>query len=235
MRFCIRLIDGASELLAIMDIRARSISFASRPRRPDGPPDHERAGETFLHLLFLNSQTSAGKLTLACHLPYLSRADPCPRRQIQAQIFCFAASGAPGSTRACKLPTSKTGCAPSTKKKDARKNAMTPATSKQRRRTRLGIRLRTPDDSFGEVVTQRLDFVNLIFAPSHFRCSPNSGHIAALARCRDGKTALDDRVLRAMAKVPRHEFVPFEVKPYGYLNRLQIACFSGDASRRHRR
>ena len=40
------------ELLAIMDIRARSISFATRPRRPDGPPDHERAGETFLHLLF---------------------------------------------------------------------------------------------------------------------------------------------------------------------------------------
>ena len=53
LRFCIRLIDGASELLAIMDIRARSISFASRPRRPDGPPDHERAGETFLHILFL--------------------------------------------------------------------------------------------------------------------------------------------------------------------------------------
>ena len=26
-----------------------------------------------------------------------------------------------------------------------------------------------------------------------------------------GKTTLDDRVLRAMAKVPRHEFVPFEV------------------------
>ena len=47
LRFCIRPIDGASELLAIMDIRARSISFATRPRRPDGPPDHERAGETF--------------------------------------------------------------------------------------------------------------------------------------------------------------------------------------------
>jgi protein-L-isoaspartate(D-aspartate) O-methyltransferase len=34
-----------------------------------------------------------------------------------------------------------------------------------------------------------------------------------------GKTSLDDRVLRAMAKVPRHEFVPLEVKPYAYLNR----------------
>src|ERR1700735_2710021 len=52
LRFCIRPVDGAFELLAIMDIRARSISFATRPRRPDGPPDRERAGETFLHLLF---------------------------------------------------------------------------------------------------------------------------------------------------------------------------------------
>ncbi len=34
-----------------------------------------------------------------------------------------------------------------------------------------------------------------------------------------GKTTLDDRVLRAMAKVPRHEFVPVEVKPYAYLNK----------------
>ena len=51
LRICIRPIHGAFELLAIMDIRARSISFASRPRRPEGPPDHERAGETFLHLL----------------------------------------------------------------------------------------------------------------------------------------------------------------------------------------
>jgi protein-L-isoaspartate(D-aspartate) O-methyltransferase len=34
-----------------------------------------------------------------------------------------------------------------------------------------------------------------------------------------GKTALDDRVLSAMAKVPRHEFVPIEVRHYAYLNR----------------
>jgi protein-L-isoaspartate(D-aspartate) O-methyltransferase len=34
-----------------------------------------------------------------------------------------------------------------------------------------------------------------------------------------GKTALDDRVLVAMAKVPRHELVPIEVQPYAYLNR----------------
>ena len=34
-----------------------------------------------------------------------------------------------------------------------------------------------------------------------------------------GKTTLDDRVLRAMAKVPRHSFVPLEVQPYAYLNR----------------
>ena len=57
LRFCIRPIDGAFELLAIMDIRARSISFASRPRRPDGPPDHERAGETFSPSPLSDSQT----------------------------------------------------------------------------------------------------------------------------------------------------------------------------------
>jgi protein-L-isoaspartate(D-aspartate) O-methyltransferase len=39
-------------------------------------------------------------------------------------------------------------------------------------------------------------------------------HVAAQV----GKTALDERVLRAMAKVPRHEFVPVEVQPYAYLN-----------------
>src|SRR6516165_6477581 len=46
-------------------IRARSISFASRPRRPEGPPDHERAGETFSPSPHSDSQTSAGKPTLA--------------------------------------------------------------------------------------------------------------------------------------------------------------------------
>jgi protein-L-isoaspartate(D-aspartate) O-methyltransferase len=35
-----------------------------------------------------------------------------------------------------------------------------------------------------------------------------------------GKATLDDRVLRAMAKVPRHEFVPVEVKHEGLRNRL---------------
>jgi protein-L-isoaspartate(D-aspartate) O-methyltransferase len=42
-----------------------------------------------------------------------------------------------------------------------------------------------------------------------------AGHLAAEV----GKAALDDRVLNAMAKVPRHEFVPVEVQPYAYLNR----------------
>ena len=42
-----------------------------------------------------------------------------------------------------------------------------------------------------------------------------SDHMAAQA----SKAALDERVLRAMAKVPRHEFVPFEVQQYAYLNR----------------
>jgi protein-L-isoaspartate(D-aspartate) O-methyltransferase len=33
-----------------------------------------------------------------------------------------------------------------------------------------------------------------------------------------GKAILDDRVLSAMAKVPRHEFVPVEFKSHAYLN-----------------
>ena len=33
-----------------------------------------------------------------------------------------------------------------------------------------------------------------------------------------GKTALDERVLSAMGKVPRHEFVPLELQPYAYAN-----------------
>ena len=33
-----------------------------------------------------------------------------------------------------------------------------------------------------------------------------------------GKTGLDERVLRVMAKVPRHEFVPVEVLSYAYAN-----------------
>ena len=34
-----------------------------------------------------------------------------------------------------------------------------------------------------------------------------------------GKAALDERVMRAMAEVPRHEFVPIELQPYAYANR----------------
>src|SRR5215813_14073065 len=56
---------GTVTFLAIMDIRARSISFTSRPRRPEGLPDHERAGETFSPSPHSDSQTSAGKPTLA--------------------------------------------------------------------------------------------------------------------------------------------------------------------------
>jgi protein-L-isoaspartate(D-aspartate) O-methyltransferase len=33
-----------------------------------------------------------------------------------------------------------------------------------------------------------------------------------------GKAALDERVLAAMRKVPRHEFVPIELQPYAYAN-----------------
>jgi len=34
-----------------------------------------------------------------------------------------------------------------------------------------------------------------------------------------GKAALNARVVDALAKVPRHEFVPLEIQPYAYLNR----------------
>ena len=34
-----------------------------------------------------------------------------------------------------------------------------------------------------------------------------------------GKSALDAKVMRAMAKVPRHEFVPEQVKDHAYINR----------------
>ena len=33
-----------------------------------------------------------------------------------------------------------------------------------------------------------------------------------------GKSALDERVMTAMRKVPRHEFVPIELQPYAYAN-----------------
>jgi protein-L-isoaspartate(D-aspartate) O-methyltransferase len=44
---------------------------------------------------------------------------------------------------------------------------------------------------------------------------------ATTARVRRliGKAALDERVMRAMGKVPRHEFVPVEFQPYAYANR----------------
>jgi protein-L-isoaspartate(D-aspartate) O-methyltransferase len=40
-----------------------------------------------------------------------------------------------------------------------------------------------------------------------------------LAGERIGKYNLDARVMDAMGKVPRHEFVPVEMQPYAYLNR----------------
>lgn len=45
--------------------------------------------------------------------------------------------------------------------------------------------------------------------------------IAALtsyARAQVGKAALDGRVMQAMGKVPRHEFVPIELRPFAYVN-----------------
>ena len=74
LRFSIRPIDGAFELLAIMDIRARSISFASRPRRPDGPPDHERAGETFSPSPLFQLADLGGKANSCRYAPNPSRS-----------------------------------------------------------------------------------------------------------------------------------------------------------------
>lgn len=40
-----------------------------------------------------------------------------------------------------------------------------------------------------------------------------------------GKAALDPRVLDALGRVPRHEFVPIELRPYAYVNSpLPIGC-----------
>src|SRR6516225_4904978 len=44
--------------------------------------------------------------------------------------------------------------------------------------------------------------------------SAETVHVSGLM----GKTALDERVMRAMGKVPRHEFVPVELQPYAYAN-----------------
>lgn len=51
-----------------------------------------------------------------------------------------------------------------------------------------------------------------------------AAHVAQVSR-RIGKDALDDRVMAVMAKVPRHEFVPAELRQFAYLNRpLPIGC-----------
>jgi protein-L-isoaspartate(D-aspartate) O-methyltransferase len=41
---------------------------------------------------------------------------------------------------------------------------------------------------------------------------------AALMQDQLGKSTLDARVMAAMAKIPRHEFVPAEIRPYAYLD-----------------
>ena len=42
----------------------------------------------------------------------------------------------------------------------------------------------------------------------------STGHVSSVI----GKAALDERVLQAMGKVLRHEFVPVELQPYAYAN-----------------
>jgi protein-L-isoaspartate(D-aspartate) O-methyltransferase len=44
--------------------------------------------------------------------------------------------------------------------------------------------------------------------------SAGTFHVSGLI----GKAALDERVMTAMGKVPRHEFVPIELQPYAYAN-----------------
>lgn len=40
-----------------------------------------------------------------------------------------------------------------------------------------------------------------------------------------GRMKIDARVLQAMGRLPRHEFVPFEIKPFAYLDQpLPIGC-----------
>jgi protein-L-isoaspartate(D-aspartate) O-methyltransferase len=48
---------------------------------------------------------------------------------------------------------------------------------------------------------------------------------AARVRELTGKSSLDERVIAAIAKVPRHEFVPIELQPLAYANMpLPIGC-----------
>jgi protein-L-isoaspartate(D-aspartate) O-methyltransferase len=44
--------------------------------------------------------------------------------------------------------------------------------------------------------------------------SAGTSHVSGLI----GKAALDERVMTAMGRVPRHEFVPIELQPYAYAN-----------------
>ena len=49
--------------------------------------------------------------------------------------------------------------------------------------------------------------------------------VAVFSSGETGKAALDPRVLEAMGRVPRHEFVPVELRPYAYVNSpLPIGC-----------
>ncbi len=49
--------------------------------------------------------------------------------------------------------------------------------------------------------------------------------VAVFSSGETGRAALDPRVLEAMGRVPRHEFVPVELRPYAYVNSpLPIGC-----------
>jgi hypothetical protein len=69
---------------------------------------------------------------------------------------------------------------------------------------------------FRQVVTERFD---KFFEAQRRQMLAEISATTARVRGLIGKAALDERVMRAMGKVPRHEFVPIELQPYAYANR----------------
>ena len=79
LRFCIRHLNGAVLLLAIMDIRAHPISFSKSPEGPVGSPDHGCDGETVSPLL--NPARRPRQLLISCCVHYDAQFVVAPLRQ----------------------------------------------------------------------------------------------------------------------------------------------------------
>src|SRR5919106_4421924 len=56
------------------------------------------------------------------------------------------------------------------------------------------------------------------YGPERARMLRDIAAHALLAHEAIGKMALDERVMAAMAQVPRHAFVPAELRPYAYVD-----------------